>query len=432
MVRLRATDAPRLAAWQTVVVTLVVLATVTAVVLAVVCRGRPRTFVRPAIRRLGLVGIAVVSLITSSLSQSTGVYAGWLVVGVLALVWFGLLNRDRPGIGLVLGGLLLNVVVIFLNSGMPVSVAALERAGVPASRVTFDDAWGESRPAGKPLREELTSQTILPWLGEAVPLALPVRPAVASPGDVLVAAGAALFLFTGLTGLGRTVPDRQLTKAERKAHQVAKKEGLEADAATGEDRFTVPAIGSGITATEAVHARDDTPAVVGAGAAVPPDGLDQHAVHDADADEPGGEPALDPAAAAAAAAAAEVAARAEAQRRELKQQIKKMKHQKKQLQRLAAAQAAAASPAPEPDEPATTPTASVTAANGAPPGWAGLTVVPPVSADDDDDDEAEADEAVEGGTGSRGEGRGRLSTGESDDRDGSDAPVVRPSNDRLA
>ena len=210
----RCTDPSRDAAWHTVRVTLFVLAAVTAVVLAVVLRGRPSTFSRPTVHRFGLLGIVVIGLATSPLAKSTGVYAGWLIVAAIAVGWFMALNRGRPGLGLAIGGLALNAVVILLNSGMPVSLAAVERAGVPLSRVPLDT---------DPLREELTTETTLSWLGEAVPLALPIRPAVVSPGDVLVAAGGALFLFTGLTGFGRAVPDRELTRAERKTQRAARK-----------------------------------------------------------------------------------------------------------------------------------------------------------------------------------------------------------------
>ena len=220
----RGTDPSRDAAWHTVRVTLFVLAAATAVVLAVVFRGRPSTFGRPAVHRFGLLGIVVIGLATSPLAKSTGVYAGWLIVAAIAVGWFMALNRGRPGLGLAIGGLALNAVVILLNSGMPVSLAAVERAGVPLSRVPLDT---------DPLREELTTETTLSWLGEAVPLALPIRPAVVSPGDVLVAAGGALFLFTGLTGLGRLMPERELTREERKAQRLARKASRAAGIAPG-------------------------------------------------------------------------------------------------------------------------------------------------------------------------------------------------------
>ena len=217
-------DPSRRAAWHTVGVTLFVLAVVTAAVLAVVLGGRPSTFGRPVIHRFGLLGIVVIGMATSPLAKSTGVYAGWLIVAAIAVGWFMALNRGRPGLGLAIGGLALNAVVIIVNSGMPVSLAAVDRAGVPLSRVPLDT---------DPLREELTTETTLSWLGEAVPLALPIRPAVVSPGDVLVAAGGALFLFTGLTGFGRSVPERELTREERKAQRLARKASRAAGIAPG-------------------------------------------------------------------------------------------------------------------------------------------------------------------------------------------------------
>ena len=68
-------------------------------------------------------------------------------------------------------GLGLNALVMIVNAGMPVSMAAVERAGVP-----IEPGAGRSSTTD-PLREELTDRDRLPWLGEAVPLALPLRPA---------------------------------------------------------------------------------------------------------------------------------------------------------------------------------------------------------------------------------------------------------------
>lgn len=228
--------------WQTGGVTLVLLALVTATVLAFVFRGRPSIFTRPGLNRTGLLGIVLVSLLTSPLAKSVGVYAGWLVVGALALVWFFARNRGRPGVGLAIVGLAANAVVIMLNSGMPVSVEAIERAGVPTSRwgdvpedaELTEEAAARAHLDADPLRNELTTETVLPWLGEAVPLALPLRPAVSSPGDVLIAAGAALFMFTGLTGRGRSVPDRLLGTKELKKLRKKEKAAQEAAGQTGD------------------------------------------------------------------------------------------------------------------------------------------------------------------------------------------------------
>jgi hypothetical protein len=404
-------------------VTLVVLALVAAVVLGVVFRGRPSTFFRPTVRRFGLMGIVLVSLFTAPLSKSTGLYVGWLAVGFLALLWFGLVNRGRPGVSLMLVGLLANIVMVVLNAGMPVSVPALERAGVPASRIPFqNEAWVEARPTKNPLREQLTTETVLPWLAESIPLALPLRPAVASPGDVLLGAGAALFVFTGLTGFGRALPEKELSVAEkkklRKAKKKAKAEGAEApgetsDETSSSERFDVPAIGSGVAAA------------VGGG---PGGGAHRGAPHD-DELGPDGDPALvpaavalrDPAAEAAAAAVAAAAARAEAQQEKIKAKIKEMKKQRKQLKRQTKAVTAGAVGAEgdgpsgasldEPGTAATEPSEDldpagparttdevdppVAAATATRPSRLGLSVVPPVDLDDDDDDDDLDDDDTE-------------------------------------
>lgn len=159
--------------------------------------GRPRRFARPELARNGLLAFGVLAQVTALVARHPGVYALWLGFGAAALVLYARRNRGRPGLLLAAAGLLLNVVVIAVNGGMPVSVAAAGNAGVPSTRLDL---------ATDPLREPTAAGTVLPWLGETIPFALPLRPAVASAGDVLAAAGAAVFVFTGLTGRGRPAP----------------------------------------------------------------------------------------------------------------------------------------------------------------------------------------------------------------------------------
>lgn len=168
-----------------------------ATLLGLAFRGNLRRFARPALSRNGLLGFGVLAQATALVARHPGVYAGWLAFGAAALVLYAARNRGRPGLLLAAGGLLLNVVAIVVNWGMPVDLDAAARAGVPSSRLDL---------ATDPLRAPVTADTMLPWLGETIPLALPLRPAVASPGDLLAAAGAAAFVFTGLTGRGRPTP----------------------------------------------------------------------------------------------------------------------------------------------------------------------------------------------------------------------------------
>lgn len=377
--------------------TLVLLAAVTAIVLAAAFGGRPSTFIRPTLHRFGLLGIVLVALLTSALAKSRGVYAGWLVVAALALVWFTLRNRDRPGVGLAITGIALNVVVIMVNAGMPVSLAAVERAGVPLTRVPLDT---------DPLRMELTTETFLPWLGEAVPLALPIRPAVVSPGDLLLAAGMALFLFTGLTGFGRTVPERLLTKDERKQQRAARK-AAEASAEGDDEVVHFPVVDAPAEADPAVaaHAGAAAPADAELGSTAWPqategttdvasgqpapasstrlgsaeeiDTTEAAAVPLAGAatatvpgSEPAGTPAVDPVAMEQAAA-----------RKQVRRQLKDLKKQRRQL---ADARHEADGPPPTPGsvsaDPAETPQR----------GRASLVVVPPVADSEDDDPDVSA------------------------------------------
>lgn len=103
----------------------------------------------------------------------------WGTVGLVAsqllvLGWVAA-NRFRPGMPLVLLGLLLNATVIVANGAMPVDPEAIAAIGLPGA---------EPLP-GK--HELMTGSTRLPWLGDIFPLP-PLR-TVISVGDVVLAAG---------------------------------------------------------------------------------------------------------------------------------------------------------------------------------------------------------------------------------------------------
>lgn len=112
-----------------------------------------------------------------------------LVVGFLVR------NRGIRGTGLVALGLTANALVVGANGAMPVSLAAAGRAGVGTQELlTRSDARHESAGAG----------TRLGWLADIVPVPLPLRPEVVSPGDVLVAAGLGQLVVLGMLGAGTT------------------------------------------------------------------------------------------------------------------------------------------------------------------------------------------------------------------------------------
>ncbi|HWH28912.1 MAG TPA: DUF5317 family protein [Mycobacteriales bacterium] len=125
------------------------------------------------------------------------VHALGLVASAGCVVAFLAANRSVRGTGLVALGLLANALVIGLNGAMPVSAEAAARAGAGTGALVD----------GSDPRHELSGPgTRLPWLGDVVPVPLPVRPEVVSPGDVLVVAGLAQLVVAGMVRPLRGVP----------------------------------------------------------------------------------------------------------------------------------------------------------------------------------------------------------------------------------
>ena len=173
--------------------TLVLIVAVLSATLAVVGGGRPGRLRETSLRRARLLGTAVAVWLAGFLLSFSWA-AAYIVGTVCALTlaaWFCWLNRGAPGMPLLAAGLAANALVIALNAGLPVSLHALDWAGAEATATDL---------AGDRLREVADQATIVPFLGEIVPLAWPVSPQVVTPGDVLAAAGAALAVAAALTG----------------------------------------------------------------------------------------------------------------------------------------------------------------------------------------------------------------------------------------
>jgi hypothetical protein len=136
----------------------------------------------------------------------------WLAPGsvatrVVTLALSGLLvalflwgNWQLAGMPLIALGLLLNAVVVGLNFAMPVSLEAAARAGLAPEELHLGD---------DPLHEAAGPGTRLGLLGDQIPVALPWRPQVVSPGDVLIAAGVGLLLVTGAPVRPGPAPSRR-------------------------------------------------------------------------------------------------------------------------------------------------------------------------------------------------------------------------------
>jgi hypothetical protein len=141
--------------------------------------------------RLGAKRLVVAAVLVQ---LAGGLAGGWrypagLAVSALLVAAFLLRNRGVRGTGLVALGLGLNALVVAVNGAMPVSGDALGRV----RQSTQDILSGADQR-----HELLDGGTRLGWLGDRIPVFLPWRAEVASPGDVLVAAGLAELVVVGM------------------------------------------------------------------------------------------------------------------------------------------------------------------------------------------------------------------------------------------
>ena len=149
-----------------------------------------------AVRLLVVAG--AVQLLTSWAAPGSGLARATALVLTTVLVGLFLVGNARlPGVPLITLGLLLNVAVVTANHAMPVSVSSAARAGI---------ARADLHLARDAMRVPTGPGTRYPLLADVVPVALPARPQVVSPGDVLVAAGVGLLILAA--GVRRRRPPR--------------------------------------------------------------------------------------------------------------------------------------------------------------------------------------------------------------------------------
>lgn len=174
---------------------LVLVVVVVALVVGRLCGGSVEQLGGLGLRRRRLVVGALTAQVVGALVGGPAHPAGLITSAGLAAA-FLVANRGVRGTGLVALGLAANALVVALNGAMPVSPAAAARAQVELADVA----------AGQDGRHVVSGpRTRLPWLGDVVPVLLPLRPEVVSPGDVLVAAGLGQLVVLGMAG-GRTAP----------------------------------------------------------------------------------------------------------------------------------------------------------------------------------------------------------------------------------
>jgi hypothetical protein len=144
----------------------------------------------------GLLGGLCVGAAAALAGLPGGVRCLGLATAAGCALMYSRRNRAVYGIGLVGAGLLANALVVGVNGGMPVSATAASRAGADYAAAVGN---GPHVPAGP--------GSVLPWLGDVIPVPLPLRPEVVSVGDVLAATGLAQALATTmLLGAASTGP----------------------------------------------------------------------------------------------------------------------------------------------------------------------------------------------------------------------------------
>jgi hypothetical protein len=121
---------------------------------------------------------------------------GMLVASYVLLLGFLTINREVPAAGVMAAGLLMNLLVVALNGGMPVSATAIRQAGGSAEALTV---------AASPKHHLMTDEDVLPFLGDVIPVPQPAG-VVLSPGDVLLYGGMAWFVIQVMRGRSRENP----------------------------------------------------------------------------------------------------------------------------------------------------------------------------------------------------------------------------------
>jgi MFS family permease len=171
-------------------------------VLGLAAGGRLSNLALVRLRWPGLVFAAVIVRFGTEAALNAHIDAvvpwSWpLLLFAYALLIIGLwANRRQPGFGPAIGGIVGNGLVFLVNGGhMVVWEPALRAAGFTPADLT---------PIHRLLPPPVDATFLLHAgpLGDVIPVPLPIIGTVASPGDVLLAAGLAFFCFATLVGGG--------------------------------------------------------------------------------------------------------------------------------------------------------------------------------------------------------------------------------------
>ncbi|HYY08668.1 MAG TPA: DUF5317 family protein, partial [Actinomycetota bacterium] len=146
-------------------------------------------------------GAALVGVLLQALPFTSGLGTAAVIASYVLLVGFAVVNRRLPALWLVIAGLLLNLAVIGLNDGMPVSSSALRSAGADSAGLVG---------AGAIKHHLMRPDDVLTPLADVIGIPSPIG-AVVSVGDLLLYLGIGILvvaIMLGRAGENRRPPSR--------------------------------------------------------------------------------------------------------------------------------------------------------------------------------------------------------------------------------
>ena len=163
-----------------------------AVILGYLAGGRLRGFERVHLRwwPLALIGLAMQVAPVPDLGGDGEdlLSLGLLIGSYVPLSAFAVANLRQPGFWLVTTGLAMNLLVISVNGGMPVTREAVVASGQEGLLGVLEEDRGQKHHLAN--RDE----DVLLFLADVIPLAGPFRQVV-SAGDLVLYAGVGWFVF---------------------------------------------------------------------------------------------------------------------------------------------------------------------------------------------------------------------------------------------
>lgn len=158
------------------------------IVLGLICGGRPSNLAAANLRwPLALTVGVIAQWVPELLDASEGTAFGLVVLSYVALAAFAIANLRMVGMPVVLVGLVLNMLVIGLNGGMPVRSDAVLAAGLAD---TAEEVERMDFGAKRHLEDD---DDVLTLLGDVVPVR--ALGEVLSFGDLVLSVGVADLLF---------------------------------------------------------------------------------------------------------------------------------------------------------------------------------------------------------------------------------------------